>query len=74
MFLKLMEGGSGEFSIVEVSSVSFRRLPEPTAVCDEGKATEKSYPLPFPSIVFVLNSDGKTVDKFYNTPDRKTDR
>lgn len=73
MFVKLLGSNAGEYRIIEVASVAFRRLPEPSAVCNEGLPDERTIALHTPSIAFVLNDDGKTIDKFYNT-DRKTDR
>ena len=76
MFVKLLGSNAGEYRILEVISVAFRRLPEPCAVCNEGLADERTVALHNPSIAFVLNDDGKTIDKFYTTTntDRKTDR
>ena len=73
MFVKLLGSNAGEYRLIEVVSVAFRRLPEPAAVCNEGLSDERTIALHTPSIAFVLNADGKTIDKFYNT-DRKTDK
>jgi hypothetical protein len=67
MFLKLMERGTEDFRLVEVSSVSFRRLEEPCVVYREtGSAEEKRAFLK--GDAFVLNADGDTIEKFHLVP------
>lgn len=67
MFLKLMERGTEDFRIIEVSSVSFRRLEEPCVVYREMAATEEKRAF-LKGDAFVLNSEGDTIEKFYLVP------
>lgn len=71
MFLKLMRRAAGEFRVIEVTDCSFHRLPEPTALCEQG--TPKEFSVALHADAFLLNKDGKTIDIFrINQTDRKS--
>ena len=77
MYLKLIERDGGGFSLIEATSVLFRRHPEPVAICDAGLLSAKTFSLC--ANAYVLNERGATIETFYingngQSQDRKADR
>ena len=61
MYLKLMEG-DGNFRVIEVTEISFRRLPEPMVIYKNGTGIDITQPLSNPA--FLLNENGDTLEAF----------
>ncbi len=62
MYLKLLEGDGG-YTVIEVSQVAIRRLPEPRVIYVNGDKEEKEVKLT--GDAFILNHDGITIDAFF---------
>jgi hypothetical protein len=73
VYLKLSEKGTGGFQVIETRSCSFRRHPDPVAVCDADSPNPRVFPLV--GNAYLLNDRGQTIETFFvNGHDRKAGR